>query len=149
MKTWIVVANATQVKIFVVHFAKFLQGHESLSLIQEHKHPESRQHDSEIVSDKLGNYHGLHEGHGSFVESSDPHQHEAVVFATTIARILETARISHAYEQIILVAPPHFYGLINKALHANLKKDIARVIEKDYIQENIQDIEKHLRQQIG
>lgn len=148
--TWVVVASAVRTKIFSVNKIKFLNGKEKLKLLRELLHPESRLHDSEIVSDKMGHYEARnHAARGSFSEPTDPKQHEMDVFAREIAHYLEGAKVDKTFQELILVAAPGFYGLLNKHMPASLKKAITLVIEKDYVKESDSNLEKHLKQQIG
>ncbi len=142
--TWILVANASKAKIFAVNKMKFINGKEKLSLIKEFTHPESRKRDLEIASDKLGNFQ-----HGSFVEPTDPKKYEAETFAREVVEDLETGRVGNLYEELILVVPPSFHGLVNKNLRAPLQKVITHVVEKDYTKDDEKSLEEHLRQQLG
>lgn len=148
--TWIVVANASKALVYAVNKIKFLNDHDKLNLITEWNHPESRLRDSELMSDKLGRYHAKNVMRGdSFMEPTDPQKHEAEVFAREIAKELDNERTTHRFHELILVAPPTFYGLLNKHMHDLLKKMVVVVIEKDYTKDDQLTLEKHLKQQIG
>ena len=149
--SWILVANASKAKIFSVNKLKFNNGKEKLSLIKEFTHPESRKRDLEIVSDKLGHYMkgNAGSGGGSFVEPTDPKRYEAESFAREVIGMLEEGRVENLYDDLILVVPPTFHGLINKQLHEPLKKTISQVIEKDYTKDGEKSLEKHLRTSLG
>ncbi len=149
MKTWILVAAASEASIFAVHWSQFLQGEASLVWIKSLKHPESGQHDSDRLSDKMGRYHGRQEGYGTFVETTDPKVHEADKFALTVVRELDLARTHGDYQDLVLVAPPAFYGHLNRHIHPALQSYIKNVIEKDYTKDTADVLAAHLRQQIG
>ncbi|ABS76626.1 host attachment protein [Coxiella burnetii] len=149
MKSWIVVANASKAKIFAVNKIKFLTGKHNLELIKEYTHPESRMRDVEIASDRLGHFHAKSRGSGSFVEQTNPKKYEAESFAREVVNDLESGRMADLFQDIILVAPPPFHGLLNKCLNPQLENKIALVIEKDYTKDNDKELEKHLKQQIG
>lgn len=147
--TWIVVANASQAKFFSVNKIKFLNDKDKLILVEELFHHASRMHDADIVSDKVGRYRAMANSSDSFMEPTDPHKHEAEVFARETANYLENARAKKLFQDLILVVSPSFYGLLNLRIHPQLKKLISKVIEKDYTKDSDQVLAKHLRQQIG
>jgi len=139
-KTWILVANAGKAKIFSVNKLKFLTGKARLETIQEFTHPASRKKDVEIASDKLGHYKD-----GSFVEPTDPKKYEAESFAREVIGTLEAARVANKFDELILVVPPQFRGMMNKYLRAPLEQVISKVIEKDYTKNVEKELEKHLQ----
>lgn len=143
-KTWILVANASKAKIFSVNKLKFLTGKEKLESVQEFTHPASRKKDVDIASDKLGHYK-----EGSFVEPTDPKKYEAESFGREIVSTLEAARVANEFDELILVVPAQFRGMMNKHLRSPLEQVISKVIEKDYTKDGEKVLEKHLLKQIG
>ncbi|OGO93786.1 MAG: hypothetical protein A3F41_06800 [Coxiella sp. RIFCSPHIGHO2_12_FULL_44_14] len=151
-KTWILIANASMAKIFKVNKLKFLSGTAKLNLIEEFTHPASRKKSMDMVSDRLGRYRahgGEGLGHGAYAEPTDPKAYEIEHFAHELVEKLEAGRVSHQFEDIILVASPHFYGLMNKSFHEDLRRMITTVIEKDYTKDGIKALEEHLLQQLS
>lgn len=142
--TWILVANASKARIFTVNKPKFLSRKEHLKAVHELIHPSSRKKDTEITSDKLGRYK-----EGSFVEPTDPKKYEAESFAREIVSILEAGRVANHYDELILVVPAQFRGMMNKHLHVPLEQTIIKIIEKDYTKDSDKDLEEHLIKQIA
>ena len=105
--------------------------------------------DSEIVSDKVGSYRAKNSWGDSFNEPTDPRDHEINNFAHEVVNELEAGRAQHSFRDLILVAAPSFYGCMNNLMHPQLKKMVSLVIEKDYLKDSDQMLEKHLKQQIG
>jgi len=101
--TWIMVANASQAKLF-----SNSGPHKGLTLIKELLHPESREKTSNLVSDRSGANAGT--GHGAFLQATDPKHHEAERFAQELTRELEEGRVRNAYDRLILVASAPFMG---------------------------------------
>ncbi len=143
---WIIVADASRAKIFSVNKIKFINGKEKLSLVKELTHPESRLHDLDIVTDKPGRYAArMGQARGSFAEQTEPRKHEVENFACQLANYLEASRAENAFSELILVAPSHFYGVMNKHFHPPLKKVISQVIDKDYTKDTEKELEDHLK----
>jgi len=145
LSTWILVANASQAFFYALDVKELHKGKIALELLNTLEHEESRKKDAELMSDRSGHFQSGNLGHGSsYYNAVDPKEHEAEVFAKEVAQALESSRISKDYEQLILVIPPHFHGLLNKHLNKNVVGLIKEKIEKDYTKDHIKKLEAHL-----
>jgi len=135
--TWIMVANASQAKLFANHGPK-----KGLQFIKELVHPESREKTSNLVSDRSGSHTGT--GHGSFVQATDPKHHEAERFAQEVTRELDDGRINKAYDRLILVASAPFVGLVNSRLPELVRSKLSEIIDKDYTRLPVKELAGHL-----
>jgi len=135
--TWIMVANASQAKLFANHGPK-----KGLQFIKELVHPESREKTSNLVSDRSGSHTGT--GHGAFVQATDPKHHEAERFAQEVSRELDDGRINNAYDRLILVASAPFVGLVNSRLPDPVRSKLSEIIDKDYTRLPVKDLAGHL-----
>lgn len=126
--TWIVVADASTAKIYSAHKASLFNGDgKKLALVSEHEHPESRMTDSELASDKQGRF-----GLATFVESTDPHEHEEERFAIELAKKLEKSFGENHFHELVFIAPAQFMGKLNKHLSHSVSKLVNLTIEKNY-----------------
>ena len=139
--TWIMVANASQAKLFASHGPK-----KGLELVKELLHPESREKTSNLVSDRSGSNSGS--GHGAFTQATDPKHHEAERFAHEISRVLEVGRVRNAYDNLILVASKPFMGLINQRLPVQVRSKLSQSIDKDYTRLPAKDLAGHLEEMV-
>ena len=137
--TWIMVANASQAKLFANHGPK-----KGLQLLKEFMHPESREKTSNLVSDRSGANSGP--GHGAFIQATDPKHHEAERFAQEVARELDDGRVKNAYDRLILVASAPFMGLVNNCLPGQVRSKVSESIDKDYTRLPVKDLAVHLEQ---
>jgi len=135
--TWIMVANASQAKLFANHGPK-----KGLQFIKELVHPESREKTSNLVSDRSGSHTGT--GHGAFVQATDPKHHEAERFAQEVSRELDNGRINKAYDRLILVASAPFVGLVNSRLPELVRSKLSEIIDKDYTRLPVKELAGHL-----
>ncbi len=140
--TWILVANASHAKIF----SSQQVGHE-MQLLDEFEHPESREKSVDIASDRLGLQHSQ-QGSGTMVESSDPKEYEARRFAHAIAEKLDKARNQNKFDDLVIVASPHFHGLLNQYCADQLKPLIKKHIPKDYTAITDLELQAHLLEAI-
>lgn len=132
-QTWIVVADAAKARIFSALKARLFKnsGAKELTLISEHAHADSLKTDSELQSDRQGQF-----GSGTFEKETDPKRHEEDVFALELARVLTQAHNKNKFHDLIIIAPPTFMGLINKHLSHETQKKVSIRIEKDYTRHN-------------
>jgi len=135
--TWIMVANASQAKLFANHGPN-----KGLQFIKELVHPESREKTSNLVSDRSGSHTGT--GHGAFVQATDPKHHEAERFAQEVTRELDDGRLNNAYDRLILVASSPFMGLVNSRLPELVRSRLSETIDKDYTRLPVKDLAGHL-----
>lgn len=133
--TWILVANASEARLFSNNGPG-----KGLSLIKSFEHPESRVKGVDLVSDRPGHYQSAGNGHGAYVQTSDPKENEADRFARELIGELDNGRTSNSCKKIALVSSPAFLGTLNGHMNSNLEKMVSCTIEKDYTKEKEQDL---------
>ncbi|MDZ7663566.1 host attachment protein [Thiohalophilus sp.] len=74
------------------------------------------------------------EGHGSYAEPTNPKEYEKDRFARELANVLNKARSENQFNELVIVASPHFHGLINQHLYDESSEKVSHNIEKDYTQ---------------
>lgn len=132
---WILVANASTAKLFANHGPK-----KGLQLVKELSHPESRQKNADLVTDRAG----FVQGGGSGQPATEPKQHEAQSFAQELAQELQNGRTGKQVSRIILVAPPAFLGLLNAQLDGPTAQIVSDRFEKDYTKASDKELAAHL-----
>ena len=125
--TWILVANASLAKLYAN-----MGPNKGLTLVKEMIHPESRQKNSDLVTDRAGSMPGVGNGSGSKIPQTTPKEHEAKVFAQEIAQELYRGRANNAFARAIVCAPPAFMGMLNGVLDSPTAQLITDRFEKDY-----------------
>ena len=126
MSTWILVANASQAKLYSRTNIK-----NGLSLVKTLTHPESRMKNAELVSDGSGAMQSAG-GHGARQPQTEPKQNEAIHFAQQLALELNQGRNEQQFRQLVVMAPPAFLGLINDKLDDQTAKLVTSRLDKDY-----------------
>lgn len=137
--TWILVANASKAKLY-----SNLGPKKGLQLLKEVEHPESRQKNAELVTDRAGFMQGSGNGHGARQPATEPKQNEARSFAQELARELNHGRTTNQFNRAILVAPPGFMGLLNGLLDGPTSQIVSDRFEKDYTKANEKELCTHL-----
>ncbi|HLQ25053.1 MAG TPA: host attachment protein [Acidiferrobacterales bacterium] len=125
--TWILAANGSQARLFAN-----VGSTTELRLLKEFTHPESREKGSELVTDRTGLYESTRNKHGAFTPTIGPKQNAMEHFAIQLAKELEHGRVDNQYEQLVLIAPPHFLGLLTGHLNDHVRSLVHRKIKKNY-----------------
>lgn len=126
--TWILIANACQARLFEAE-----KTYRQMRLITEFSHPESREKVTDLVIDNRGRYHDTKSSPaGVYDVPTNPKEVEAERFAHELAKKLDTGRTHNEYVNLVLIAPSHFQGLLNKCCKNQVKERIINTIDKDY-----------------
>ncbi len=140
---WILVANASEAKIFSNKGIG-----KGLEVVTKLSHPDSRKKASELVTDRPGHMAGSGNGHGSRQPATDPKQHEHDVFSRELAQQLDQGRTSNSYQRLIVVAEPHFRGLLKHAMNSQVNGLVTDSIDKDYTKLSEKELATHLEKVI-
>ncbi|AZG15948.1 MULTISPECIES: host attachment protein [Cupriavidus] len=90
---------------------------------------------------------GAHAGRTATVVSSageDALHQEAQLFSRRVAKLLEDARNRQRFDELVVIAPPRFLGLLRQALPASVSDAITREIGKDYCQLDNRTLQQRL-----
>jgi protein required for attachment to host cells len=132
MPTWLLVGNASRARLFET------QAHpKHLTLLKEFLHPPSREKGEELASDRPGHFQGEAQGmegttHGAFNEPISPKSYEHERFAMELAKELNDGRNHNRFSNLMIVASPHFHGLLNQHMNNHVAKMVSTHLNKDY-----------------
>jgi protein required for attachment to host cells len=138
-ETWIVVANSSHAKIYKA------ENNKQLVEIKQFKHPESRLHDSDLVSSKPGRTNARTGYRRSTYEpTTDPKDQEINSFAKEISLYLDYARENENLGRIYLTASPAFLGVLRRTLSSLTDHLIAGEVDADMTHLKSDEIRSHL-----
>ena len=141
--TWILVANASEAKLYAnTGISK------GLEKVAAFDHPDSRKKNSDLVTDRSGHMQSAGNGHGARQPATDPKQHEHENFAREIAHHIEHGRTGNQYQRLIVAAEPHFRGLLNNTFSTQVHSLISENLEKDYTKVTQKELCGHLEKYI-
>ena len=141
--TWVLVANASRAHLYATERIG-----EKMICIKDFTHPESRAKGSTLASDRPGHYQSRGMGHGSMGDPADPKYYEANRFAGELATELNAGRKTNNYRKLVLVAGPHFNGLLNTHLNENTRAMVVNYINKDFTDCDERDLPGRLKKSI-
>lgn len=145
MKTWVLIADAAHARVLeTIGRGKPLTRVPAFAVSQDL--PPSRELGSERPTrthDLLGDSrHGV-EAH------SDPRRELKRMFATLVVEKLEAALVAHAFDRLVLVAPPAMLGDIRHALTKALTGHVVAEIDKDLVKVPDHEVRAHLGMEHG
>ena len=139
--TWVLVSNAAEARLFLNEGCG-----KGLQLVHNWAHPDSRKHEGDLVTDSAGRTQQSDAlGRRSAIQwKTGPKETEMQHFAAELVERLEAGRMAGAYQHLILVAPPHFLGLLRESLDASTSAMVRATLDKDYSQDVVSKLVKHL-----
>ncbi len=149
---WILVCDASRARLF-----RDAPRGKKLVQLQELEHPESRERARDLMADthgrkpvgpvpaRAGQGQGSGYGRPGAEPDTDPKDVEAQKFARELAGILEKGLQDHAYERLIIVAPPRFLGTLRGVVSSQVEKHIESTIGKDLTNLDFQELADRLQ----
>jgi protein required for attachment to host cells len=119
----------------------------SWHLVSAVSHEKSRSKASELVGDHSGSRssEGRSVHHNALAPASSPKDVEKARFAHSLGKTLDEAMRSARFHRWVLVAPPHFVGLVKKELTPELEKHLLATVNKDMNHVDVHDLAEALR----
>jgi protein required for attachment to host cells len=137
---WIVVADAGRAQILSKG-----EGTDSLETVEHIENAAGRARDVDLVTDHPGRIEKHAAGSRSTMDApTDPHEQEARNFAHRLNVRLESAEAQHVYDLLVLVAAPHFLGLLKSGLGKGPQRRLVASIPKDLTRLSNSELQVHL-----
>lgn len=121
---WVLVADSSRARIFQDDGA-------GLEEIMDFTEPMAHLHTRDIVSHQWGRRGTATHIAGS-IPNADPKEIAAQRFAKRLAEVLNRGALEGMYERLIIAAPPHFLGLLRKALSPSSEHCLTLAIPHDF-----------------
>jgi len=146
--TWIVSANASRARIF-----SQVRHSDPLQEIEDMVDEAVRLRTEDTESDKLGPTSAAKSQHNAgapapnkaFQPAQTPAQHETELFARSVAGFLLQGHQEGRFKKLILVASPHFLGVLRKLLDPGLEPLVQLEINKDYTHISAEELREQIR----
>lgn len=130
MTAWILVSDASRSKLFTTELPE-----NPWSLLEEFDHPEGRESSREIRPSsppgRMMQNKTTGGGRSSMEPRTTPKEAEAERFAHELSHYLENAAARRQFDALVLVAPPHFLGVLQSALGRQSAKCLRAAVNKD------------------
>lgn len=127
MKTWIIVVNRVEAKIFESDSKK----RREIYYLNKLENPRGRLKAHEIDADKPGIFASVLSFGSRFVGTQSPTDRISQMFAKRVVQFLEQARQGGEFDDLILIAEPQFLGKLRNLYSRDLKDVVTKEIPKD------------------
>lgn len=115
-----------------------------IELITERELEQENPPTREQGTDRAGRYLGPDRVSRSAVEQTDWHQQAEERFAVAIADVLYGMAHEHAFDHLIVVAPPKVLGKLRKVFHQEVATRVAGEMPKDLTSLSVTELAKLL-----
>jgi protein required for attachment to host cells len=142
VKTWILVAHDAGARVFENRGRG-----KGLDLVETIEHPEGRERDRDIVSDRPGRAFRKDSGdpgRAAMSRREGPHDRAVSDFARALADKLQHARTENQYQRLVLVAPPRFLGLLRSSLDGPTAQLLIGSVDKNLASSKEAELIEHL-----
>jgi len=136
METRVIVADNNRARIFSSDSTL-----KNIEEIEDFVHTAAHLSNQELVDDVAGE---SVDHHGSLDPASSAKDHEEKMFAKSLGKHLKELYNQQHYEQLILIAPPKFLGLLRNELPGVLEKLVTRTINKDLTLSSVEELLDYL-----
>ncbi len=137
MKTWVLVADAGEAKIY-----SQTKRHADLVLVSDLQHPEAHEHEQNLTSDRPGYITGG--ARHAMEQPTSAKEQSNIVFAKHLAKHLEHSRQKGEFSQLVVFASPAFLGHLRTELSEQTRRLVAYESNKDLVRETPSNINNHL-----
>ena len=142
--TWILVARDAGARVFEARGRG-----KGLGLLDTIEHPEGRAHDRDLASDRPGRSFRKDSGdprRAAMSRAEGPRDRAVSDFARAVSDRLQRARVANQYDQLVLVAPPRFLGLLRSSLDGPTTHLVVGSMDKDLAMKNETELIEHLHE---
>jgi protein required for attachment to host cells len=146
MTTWILVGDASHAKIFTVELPE-----QPWSLVEEFKNPDAHLTSKEISPTPPGKMKQSGSGksrHTAFEPRTSPKEAEIERFVQQLCDHLKAGTELRKFDRLILVAPPHFLGMLHNKLDQQTARHLQGTVDKDLVMLGDREIRERLNPQV-
>lgn len=145
VRQWYLVANRVEAVIYTGVLGK------DFRFVKRMKNPKGKLTETQLAADKPGrSFSSSRSGvrHG-FEPHSYYHEQVAIQFARKIGKFLDVSYREKKFSSLIVLAEPHFLGLLNRALPATVKKNVLQEVPREWHEGSDHDLEKYLQKKLA
>ena len=137
MEIRVVVADNRRARIFASHNVAI-----NLREQEDFVHSAAHLSNQDIVDDAAGK---SVDQHGSLDSKTSAKQHEEEMFAKSLGKHLKELHNKQHFDELILIAPPRFLGLLRAELPKPLDKLLTKSIDKDLTQASVEELINYIK----
>jgi protein required for attachment to host cells len=140
VRTWILVSSAYAARLFESHGPQ-----DAWQELETWRNPPDRLRRQDLVSDRPGRIAGrANAQRTAYAMRSDPKDQVEADFANMLVDAVVRGLDAHEFDRIVIVAPPHFMGLLRKCEPQRLTDVVYCEVLKDLTHETTPDLQRHV-----
>jgi protein required for attachment to host cells len=143
MTAWILVADSSRAKLFTTELPE-----QPWTLLEAIDHPQGREPSREISPSsppgRMLQNKSLGGRRSAMEPRTTPKEAESQRFAQALSNRLEAATAKRSFDDLVLVAPPHFLGVLHGALGPQAAKCLRATVDKDLSTLDAADVRERL-----
>lgn len=140
VKTWVLVSNAYMARLF-----EYRARNEPWQEIATWRNPRDRLQRQDLVTDRPGGIASTANAQRSaFAPHYDPKDEVDRAFAAKLVQTMVSALDANTFDSLVLVAPPHFLGILRQAAPKRLVDVCCREVHKDLTREEVASLQRHV-----
>ncbi len=157
MARCILVADSSRARLFLVD-----QTSVGLELFESLDHAQSRAKVGDLVADSHGRKPGghpiaasgsphtasAHAGRPGAEPDTNPKEVEAQKFARELAGRLELRLNQRTFDELVVVADPHFLGLLRAAVSRNVERHVTAWLHKDFTKLDPREVDRRVHREL-
>lgn len=137
---WVLVGNSSKA---ILYGAEDRAGR--LSELRTFEHEAARAHDRDLTSDLPGRaFDSNGRGRHKMEPTTDPKQHEAMIFARELGSFLRRARQDGECRRLYVVAPPAFLGMLREQYDKGIEQVLAGELDSDLVNLSADEVRRRL-----
>jgi protein required for attachment to host cells len=137
--TWILVADRARARLLSPNATT-----DHLIELEDFANPDGRKLPRVINGDRPRSMESIGGARHVIEPQTSPEQKVAQRFASELAGMLERGRQMHRYERLILVAPPHFLGVLKGALNPHVSACVSAHLDRELTTLPLSELSQHL-----
>lgn len=144
VRHWYLVANRVGAVIYAGGLGR------NFHFVSRLSNPKGKLTESQLVADRPGRRFSSSRGgvrHG-LSQHSRYHEQVAMDFARTIAAFLGRALNEDKFSDLVVLAEPHFLGLLKREFSGALKRRVLQTVPREWNEGSDRDLEKYLRKKL-
>ncbi|MGD9722938.1 MAG: host attachment protein [Pirellulales bacterium] len=146
MTTWILVGDASRAKLFTVELPE-----QPWSLVEEFENASAHVTSKELSPTAPGKTKmsgSTRSRHTALEPRTTPKEAELERFVQRLVDHLQLAAARREFDRLVLVAPPHFLGLVHAKLDKQTARQLAATIDKDLVMLADREIRERLSDEV-
>lgn len=132
-RRWVLVADASTARVM-----GYNESIKEAWQLQAFTNEDARLHEGDLTTDRAGRQKN------QVLEGPSAKAHSVETFAKDLATMLASARVRGDYEEVALVAPAQFLGILKAKLDAATTKVVSHTCAKDVVHEPTPTLVAHL-----